>query len=145
VILTIVVHVKTVVSSRVAHSTSPLLLSHKSDPRWTVGTCTTRTCGYTAPYQPTEFSTEGLRAYGRNLTIINHQIPKSLPNLTTFPSSNYPKYNTRYKLSVFSICSIWWLYCSCIMSKVRYGWSIQNLRRFRSKFNSLSATLYLVP
>ena len=30
-------------------------LSHKSDPSWTVGTCTTRTGGHTAPYQPTNF------------------------------------------------------------------------------------------
>ena len=28
-------------------------LSHKSDPWWIVGTSTTRTCGHTAPYQPT--------------------------------------------------------------------------------------------
>jgi hypothetical protein len=38
------------------------VLSNKSD-LWTVGTCA---CGHTAPYQPTEFSTEGLRAYGHS-------------------------------------------------------------------------------
>jgi len=88
---------------------------------------------------PPKFSVKGHK--------INYQTyytTKSRPNLTTFPTSNHFKNNTRYKLSVFSIYSMRWLYYSCIMSKVRYGWSIQNLRRFLSKSNSPSVTLYLM-
>ena len=60
-----------------------------------------------APYTPLKFSVEGLRAYGCKINYQIYYTTKSLPNLTTFPTSNYFKNNTRYKLSVFSIYSMW--------------------------------------
>ena len=67
------------------------------------------------------------------LSVDGQRATKSLPDLTTFPTSNHFKNDTRYKLAVFSIYSKWWLHCSYIILKVRYRWSVQKFTKIPFK------------